>query len=220
MGFEDQISQWFLQIAYQPNLVYLLVASLMFASAFGLPLPEEVTIISSSLAAYMANNPDEYPPPTPDAVGVNAYVLAAVCFLTVFLSDYLIFWLGIYSEKRINQHPRWKKYLNGKPFLRGKKWINEYGILSPLIFRFTPGLRFPGHLMCGAMGIPRMRFIVIVGLAALITIPTQVLLISIYGNVVLAILDKIKYVVIFGGLGALLFYLAYKWQKNRSLKVS
>lgn len=215
MGFEDQVSQWFVQIAYQPNLVYLLVTSLMFASAFGLPLPEEVTIISSSLTAYMANNPDKYPPPTPDAVGVNAYILAAVCFFAVFLSDYLIFWLGVYSSERMNRHPRWSKYLNGKPFLRGKKWINEYGILSPLIFRFTPGLRFPGHLMCGAMGIPRMRFIIIVGLAAAITIPTQVLLISTYGDIILQVLGRAKFVVIIGGVAALLFYIAYRWQKNR-----
>ena len=115
MGFEDQIAEWFLQIAYQPYLVYGLVVSLMFASSFGLPLPEEVTIISASLTAFMATHPHKYPPPFEGAIGVNPYTLALVCVLAVFISDYLIYWIGTFFGDKIIRHPKWQKSLKESP---------------------------------------------------------------------------------------------------------
>lgn len=216
MGFEDQIAQWFLQIAYQPYLVYALVIGLMFASSFGLPLPEEVTIISASLTAFMATHPQKYPPPSPEAVGVNPYYLAVICFIAVFISDYVIYWIGSYFGYKLIRHPRWHKRFEGKSFKRVQRWIHEYGTLAPCIFRFTPGLRFPGHMMCGAIGLPRWKFILVVGSAAAVTVPTQVLLISHYGEVILNILNKVKLGVIGAAIIGTLFFVLYKWRQNKN----
>ncbi len=220
MGFEDQIASWFLQIAYQPYLVYGLVVGLMFASSFGLPLPEEVTIISASLTAFMATHPESYPPPTPGAPGVNPYTLALICLLAVFISDYLIYWIGSYFGDKLLRHPRWNKKLQGKSFQRVQKWIHEYGTLAPCIFRFTPGLRFPGHMMCGAIGLPRWKFILVVGLAAAVTVPTQVILISVYGKLILSVLSKVKLVVIGLAIVASLIFVLMKWRKKQSIEPS
>ena len=212
MGFEDQIADWFLKVAYQPELVYGLVIGLMFASSFGLPLPEEVTIISASLTAYMATHPAIYPPPFPGARGVNPYTLAIICLAAVFISDYVIYWIGSYFGDKLIRHPRWKKRFEGKSFKRVQKWIHEYGTLAPFIFRFTPGLRFPGHMMCGAIGLPRWKFILVVGVAAAITVPTQVILISMYGEVILSILSKIKTGIIGISFAVLIAYIIYRWK--------
>lgn len=217
MGFEDQIAEWFLQIAYQPSLVYALVVGLMFASSFGLPLPEEVTIISASLTAYMASHPALYPPPYEGAAGVNPYTLAIICTLSVFASDYVIYWIGTYFGDKLLRHPRWKKRFEGKSFQRVQKWIHEYGTLAPCIFRFTPGLRFPGHMMCGAIGLPRWKFILVVGLAASLTVPTQVILISIYGKVILSVLSKAKMVVIAGAIIGALTYVFIRWKNKKAV---
>lgn len=212
MGFEDQIADWFLTVAYQPGLVYGLVVGLMFASSFGLPLPEEVTIISASLTAFMATHPSVYPPPSPDAIGVNPYTLAGICLTAVFMSDYLIYWIGAYFGDKLMRHPRWKRKFESKSFKKVKKWIHEYGTLAPFIFRFTPGLRFPGHMMCGAIGLPRWKFVAVVGVAALITVPTQVLLISYYGEVILHILSQIKTGMIGISVAILFGYIIYRWK--------
>ncbi len=216
MGFEDQIGEWFLQIAYQPNLVYAMVIGLMFASSFGFPLPEEVTIISASLTAYMATHPHKYPPPYEGAIGVNPITLAIICVLAVFISDYVIYWIGSYFGDKIIRHPKWQKNFEGKSFKRVQKWIHEYGTLAPFIFRFTPGLRFPGHMMCGAIGLPRWKFVLVVGLAAFITVPIQVILISLYGEVILDVLSRIKIVAIVGALVATLVYILFKWRKKKT----
>lgn len=220
MGFEEQISMLFIHFAYQPTLVYTLVVGLMFASSFGLPLPEEVTIISASLTAFMATHPGKYPPPHVEAVGVNPYTLALVCLFSVFISDYLIYWIGAFFGDRLMRHPRWKKNFQGKSFKRVQKWIHEYGTLAPCIFRFTPGLRFPGHMMCGAIGLPRWKFILVVGIAAALTVPTQVILISYYGEVILNLLSKIKLVAIAAGFLILMVYIVRKWRQNKEAKAT
>lgn len=218
MGFEDQIGGWFLQIAYQPYLVYGLVVGLMFASSFGLPLPEEVTIISASLTAFMATHPHKYPPPFAGAEGVNPYTLAAICLFAVFISDYFIFWIGSYFGDKLLRHPRWGKQLQGKTFKRVQNWIHDYGTLAPFIFRFTPGLRFPGHMMCGAIGLPRWKFVLVVGVAALLTVPTQVILISIYGEMILNILGRVKLIAIALACVATVVYIFLKWKKKKAEK--
>jgi membrane protein DedA with SNARE-associated domain len=102
---EDAIWTFFSSYAYEPMIIYSAVVVIMFASSFGLPVPEEVTLISSGLIAYMAMNPDQYPPPTPDAEGVNVYVLATVCFVAVLFSDVVIYLLGrfFWKEDHSNQ---------------------------------------------------------------------------------------------------------------------
>ena len=215
MGWEDQIAQWFTHMAYEPMSVYTMVVALMFASSFGLPLPEEVTIISASLTAYIATHPEKYPP-VEDIAGVNPYTLASVCLLSVFTSDYLIYWIGSHFGDRLEHHPRWGQYLKGKTFKKVQKWIHDYGTLAPCIFRFTPGLRFPGHLMCGAIQFPHWKFATIVGLAALLTVPTQVLLISAHGEVILNLLGKIKLTVI--ALGLLVLIVSIVFFKRRGKK--
>ena len=215
MGFESQIAEWFVHFAYQPYLVYGLVIGLMFASSFGLPLPEEVTLISAGLTAYMATHPDKYPPPADATSAVDPIILAAVCLFAVFVSDYLIYWIGARSGDLLMKYPYFQKKMEGKSFKRVQRWIHNYGTLAPCIFRFTPGLRFPGHMMCGVIGLPRWKFCLVVGIAAALTVPTQVILISNYGEVILDILSKVKFVVIFGGLIAASVYILLKWKTKR-----
>ena len=214
--FEAQIAEWFTFYAYQPLWVYTLIVLLMFASSFGLPLPEEVTLISAGLAGFMALHPDKYPPPEPGLEGVNPYILATVCVTAVFLSDYLIYWLGWYISNHLNKYPKWKERMQSKPFQRVQKWIHNYGTLAPCIFRFTPGLRFPGHMMCGAIGLPRWKFIAVDGTAALLTVPTQILLVSFYGEVILKYLSRMKFVV--GGVAIAAFIIYYFYRRSQKQK--
>lgn len=60
------------------------------------------------------------------------------------------------------------------------------------VFRFIPGIRFPGHLACGALGIPRWKFILVDASVIAVTIPTQVFLIAFFGEDILAFMKKFK----------------------------
>ncbi len=65
--------QWISQYAYEPTMVYCAIFVMMMASGFGLPLPEEVYIVSVGILAYMGAHPDLFPPPFVGAPVVNGY---------------------------------------------------------------------------------------------------------------------------------------------------
>jgi membrane protein DedA with SNARE-associated domain len=192
---EAGLIQFFAQYAYEPAYVYTFITCFMFASSFGLPIPEELTLISAGLVAYMAHHPSEFPPPYPGAQGVNTVTLALVCFLAVLMSDMLVYLLGKVFGGRIIKTRFFQKQVAGQGFDRINSWFQKYGGWACGIFRFTPGLRFPGHLSCGLLGIPIWKFMAVDGLAALISVPTQVWIVATYGGEVMKHLKEFKLII-------------------------
>ncbi len=193
----QNVELFFLAHAYSAGLVYAFVFIFMYMSSFGLPLPEEVVLISSGLVAHMATHPELYPPPEGVPLHpVNPYILASLCFFAVISSDTIIYWLGKRYGKGWLRHPRFKKWVKPKLIARIRSWVRRYGVWATALFRFTPGLRFPGHLMCGAMGMPLGKFLTVDSIAAGLTVPTQILLIAFYGDTILQWLKQGKYVLV------------------------
>jgi membrane protein DedA with SNARE-associated domain len=187
--FDFNLIEFFSAYAYQPTVVYGFIILFMTASSFGLPIPEEMTLVSAGLVAFMAANPDKFPPPTPGAEGVNLVTLCIVCFVAVLFSDLLIYFLGKTFGQRIVKSKFVSKKIGAERFDKINGLFDKYSHWACGIFRFTPGVRFPGHLSCGIMNVPLWKFILVDGTAALISVPTQVYFVATYGEV---ILDKIK----------------------------
>lgn len=183
---------FFSQYAYQPAYVYGFITIFMFASSFGFPVPEELVLVTSGLVAYMAHHPEKFPPPYPGAEGVDVLTLALVCFFAVFLSDFIVYLIGKFFGGKIIKTKFFQKQVAGRGFDRINSWFQKYGGLACGIFRFTPGLRFPGHMSCGLLGIPVWKFVLIDGLAALVSVPTQVYFVATYGEVILNKLTEFK----------------------------
>lgn len=186
--FDFNVVEFFSAYAYQPHLVYTFIILFMTASSFGLPIPEEMTLVSAGLVAYMAAHPDKFPPPTPDAEGVNLTLLCVICFIAVLGSDLVIYLLGKTFGRRIVDSDFFQKRIGTDRLDKINALFDKYGHWACGIFRFTPGVRFPGHLSCGIMGVPLWQFLLVDGVAALFSVPTQVYLVATYGEV---ILDKI-----------------------------
>src|SRR5690606_36448727 len=101
--------------AYQAGLVYLSVFVFMYLSSFGLPVPEEVVLVSAGLVAHVATHPEIYPPPADIPLHpVNPYVLAGLCLFAVISSDLVIYWLGKKYGKGWIRHPRFKRWIKPK----------------------------------------------------------------------------------------------------------
>jgi membrane protein DedA with SNARE-associated domain len=178
--------------AYEPTWIYFFLITMMALSAVGLPFPEEATLVSVGLLAYMGMNPDLYPPPYPGAPHVNPKTAALVAFLAVFCADFLIYAIGRFFGRRIFDWKPIKSVLSEENRLRIEDWTQKYGAYACGIFRFTPGLRFPGHLACGMLKFPAWKFALIDGIAALISVPTQILLLAYYGDTILKFFKQFK----------------------------
>lgn len=188
----DAVFQFMLGLAHRPLSVYAAVVIMLTLSSFGLPVPEEVTLLSAGFIAYVGRNPELYPPPTPDALVVQPYVLAFVCTLAVFWSDVLIYWLGRRFGIPIRRSRFVRRFVSKKAWAKAEAWVERYGVRVCWVFRFTPGVRFPGHLTCGLIRVPFWQFCLADGIATLVSVPTQVLLIAFYGEVILAFLKEFK----------------------------
>ena len=210
-----------MQYAYEPYTVYSLIIVLLTASSFGLPFPEEIVLLTAGLLAHIGSNPHLYPPPIPDAVGVSIPVTATVCFLAVFLSDFLVFWLGRRYGTRMLNHRWTQKLISPQGYEKIADWTKKFGPLACGVFRFTPALRFPGHFACGATGIKYSTFILVDGTAALLTVPTQVLLMAYFGEKVLSLLKDIKIVLLtIVGVIVLVFIAKRLWARRKSAQAS
>lgn len=199
--------------AYNPTLVYIMVIIMMLLSAIGFPLPEEVTLVSVGVLAYMGANPDKFPPPYEGAPFVHANTAAIVAFIAVFCSDFLIYSIGrFFGPKVLNWGPI-RKVLSHETQARIESWTHKYGALACGIFRFTPGIRFPGHLATGMVKFSAWKFALVDGLAALISVPTQILLLAHYGEEILGVFKQFKVVILSVlVLGALVYF----YKKYRS----
>ena len=195
-NIEQSILNYLTSFAYDPLAFYGIIILIMTLATFGLPVSEEVVIISASLVAYMGAHPELYPPPL-STIGtppfpVQPVTTALVCFLSVFLSDLLVYLIGfIFREKIINQ-PIVKKIISQKRKEKINTWISQYGYFVSGMFRFTPGLRFIGYLTCGVVRIPIHKFILINGGVALLVVPSQVLIISTYGEAIISNLKAVS----------------------------
>lgn len=211
----DPIFQWLAQFAYEPLMVYGLFMVMMLASSVGLPIPEEVSIISLGVIVFMGSHPDHFPPPYEGAPVVEMHTAAAFAFFAVVFSDFLIFMMGRLFGRKFLYHPRIKKMISMEMMEKVEAWTLKYGAYACGLFRFTPGLRFPGHLASGMLRFPPWKFLLIDGGAALLSVPTQVYLVAIYGEEILSKLKQGK-VIVFSLLGiALVVFFVRRWWQNR-----
>jgi membrane protein DedA with SNARE-associated domain len=115
---EATLLAFFTQYAYEPMKVYGFIVAFMLASSFGLPIPEEITLISAGLVAFMAKHPDMFPPPYPGAQGVDTITLCIVAFLAVFGSDCLVYFIGKFFGARIIKMKFFQKQVAGDGFAK------------------------------------------------------------------------------------------------------
>lgn len=213
----EPIFQWISQFAYQPGTVYAALIGMMMLSAVGFPLPEEVTLISVGILAFMGANPQHFPPPFEGAPVVSVHMAASIAFVAVVIADTIIYFLGRVFGRRLLYHPRVHKFIPEQMMKRVEEWTHKYGAYACGLFRFTPGIRFPGHLACGMLHFPAWKFVVIDGLAALVSVPTQIYLLAHYGEPILTKLKQFKLVVL-AIIVLLLVYLIFKKLREKWLQ--
>ncbi|OQW48920.1 MAG: hypothetical protein A4S09_13210 [Proteobacteria bacterium SG_bin7] len=209
MYSEEAIFSYLSNYAYQPLMTYAIIIVMMVLSAFGLPIPEEVTIITVAVLSHMGANPDLFPPPYPGAPTINPWIASLVCVAAVLFSDIVVYSIGHRSGKMLEKSPRFEKIFKNGKMNKIQNITHRYGVWAVFFFRFMPGVRFPGHLFCGMMDLKLWKFILMDLFAALVSIPTQLVLVSVYGRDILATLYRFKVFVIWG-VGLFLLFMITK----------
>lgn len=179
---------------YQPYMVYSIVVIVMFLSSLGLPVPEEISIVGLGILSYVGSRPEIYPPPFEGAPHVEVIPAMLICSFSIYFSDYVVYSVGRHFGPRLFSTAWFQKVVPDKRLGLVKEWVRKWGRIVPGLFRLIPGVRFPGHLMCGALGIKRSTFLLVDGLVVLTVVPTQIYLISYYGESVVGFMKKFQFI--------------------------
>lgn len=203
---EHAINEILQSVSHSPWLIFSLLFLIMYASSFGLPLPEEVTLLTLGFLVFISNSPDPETGIIRDNQ-LNIHVAAWLAFVAVFSSDFLVYSLGRKFGSRILSLPLLNKLAQPALMSKVEQWMQRWGFWAAGVFRFTPGVRFLGHLSCGILKVPAHKFFLVDGFAALVSVPTQIYLVGWYGKDIINLIKKYQpWVIALFLLAALLHY--------------
>lgn len=183
---------------------YLIMLGLLLACGFGLPMPEDIILITGGiLSALRVCDP---------------WITFGFCMVGVLLGDGTIFFLGRHFGPAIKKFPIIGRFLNERRDAKVKHVFHRFGDKVIFMGRFMPGLRMPIFLSAGIYHVPIWKFFVYDGFAALISVPVWIYLGYFFGEH-LEDLERIVKRVQFGLYGTVAALVAgaviYFWLRRR-----
>jgi membrane protein DedA with SNARE-associated domain len=150
------------------KLPYLCVLAALAAASFGVPIPEDVPLLTGGWLCHRG----------------LAYLPFMIGFgmLGVLTGDICLFFMGRRFGHHIVEHRFMRRLVNPSRLLLAEHLFERHGIKIIFIGRFLPGLRGMLFLASGVLRVPFWKFITVNGLAACISVPTLVILGMVFGS--------------------------------------
>lgn len=122
-------------------------------TSVGLPIPEDVSLAVAGVLARTGH--------------ATLWQAILVGYVGVLTGDVIAYSLG----RRVGLHPTgWLGRLFGEAQIeRILKYYRRFGDYTIVVARNIPGMRFPAFFFSGATGVPFARFLLLDGLAAIVT---------------------------------------------------
>jgi membrane protein DedA with SNARE-associated domain len=139
------------------------VFTLLVACGLGLPLPEDIALITGGFLAAMG---------PPHGVG-SVWFMMVVGLLGIVVGDSIIFKAGHdYGDALL--HTRLGKHIPEKRVEKVRALFVRHGSKMIMVARFLPGIRAVTYFVAGTSGVRYWVFLTYDGLAALISAPLWV----------------------------------------------
>lgn len=144
---------------------YLAVLFVLIICGFGVPIPEDITLVSGGIIAGM------YPEQ------VNVHIMLVVSMFGVLFGDSTMYWLGRIYGARILRVRFIRKFLTVQRLRMVRDKFDQYGNRVLFVARFLPGLRAPIYMVSGiTRRVSYARFVLLDFFAAIISVPIWVYL--------------------------------------------
>lgn len=138
---------------------YVAIIGVLLLCGFGLPLPEEVPILTSAILANLGM--------------LDPWWAVAALVVGVMGGDSIMFMLGRHWGSHVLEHPFAARLLTAERRSRIAELFAKYGAWIIFAARFMPGLRAPLFLTSGTMKVRFVVFVLMDGAAMLISVPTS-----------------------------------------------
>lgn len=152
-------------VSFFTDYGYLAVLFVLIICGFGVPIPEDITLVSGGIIAGM------YPEQ------VNVHIMLVVSMFGVLFGDSTMYWLGRIYGARILRVRFIRKFLTVQRLRMVRDKFDQYGNRVLFVARFLPGLRAPIYMVSGiTRRVSYTRFVLLDFFAAIISVPIWVYL--------------------------------------------
>jgi membrane protein DedA with SNARE-associated domain len=142
---------------------YFAVFGVLILCGFGLPVPEDITLVSGGVISAVGNT--------------NVHFMFIVGMLGVLVGDSIVFLLGKFYGEKILKIKIVSKFLTEKRYNLVQEKFEKYGKWVVFMARFMPGLRTPIFLTAGLTNkVSFIRFFLTDFFASIISVPIWIYL--------------------------------------------
>ena len=184
---------------------------------FGLPLPEDVVLVTGGGLAWLVKQPA-------DVALLSMFrhrellLMLTVGLCGILAGDSVIYLAGRRLGARLAEFPLLRRLVPPAKLTEVEKLIRRRGNVVVMLARFLPGLRAPTYFTVGHSRLPYWEFLLFDGLAALVSAPLWVCLGFYFGSNIQEAAHHASRFGRFIGLAAFLvmgFLLLRWWRKRR-----
>ena len=193
-------------ISFFTDYGYWAVLFVLIVCGFGVPIPEDITLVSSGVIAGL------YPEQ------VNVHIMLVVSMLGVLLGDSTMYWLGRIYGAKILRFRLMRKLVNAKRLRMVKEKFDRYGNRVLFVARFLPGLRAPIYMVSGiTRKVSYFRFVFLDFCAAIISVPVWIYLGELGARNIEWLEEQIHrgQLIIYIFIALVALFLVWKWRKNQ-----
>jgi membrane protein DedA with SNARE-associated domain len=147
----------------------------------GLPMPEDVVLVTGGVLAWLASNEQSVSMQTMIR-DPRLWSMIVVGYLGIIGGDSATFWAGRLYGSHIAEHRMLRRVVTPQKRERVEALLRRWGTVAVLIARFLPGLRAPTYFMTGHARLPYWRFLLLDSVAALASAPIWVCLGYYFGD--------------------------------------
>jgi membrane protein DedA with SNARE-associated domain len=185
-------------------VAYVLVLAALLAGSIGIPAPEDLTLIAAGVLCSLAH--------------VNTWIMGLTCYLGLIIGDLIIYRIGWMTGPTLFRKKWFRRHISTKRLQAMRTNLHKRTMLTILVARHLFYIRTATFLMCGAVRISFVRFVVMDAIAALITTPLMMGIGYAFANnyqLVIAWVRDLKFFLIAIGVIALMFIIR-RYRRQRS----
>ena len=183
-------------------VAYLLVIAILLGSAFGLPVPEDLSLIIAGILVASEN--------------AELWIMFLTCYVGIIAGDLIIYRLGWMTGPRLFRK-RWvKKYMTSSKLQGLRANLERKTFVTIFIARHLFYLRTITFLVCGAVRVSFTRFLIADAIAALITTPLMLGIGYLFGqhyDQIVEGMKQVKLLLVLVGVG-IAVYLYFRFRKK------
>lgn len=189
-------------LGLSPLSVYLMLLGILILCGFGLPIPEDIILITGGYLAYEDL--------------LNVHVMNLVGLVGVLLGDSTMFLLGKKYGQVLLSNEYVSKVITHDKVEKAKDYVQKYGNRIFFIARFLPGLRSPIFFTGGTLKSNFFIFFLYDGLAALISVPVWVYSAYYFGEYIYKVIVYARnaQAFILGTIFLVIFYKLFHYYRN------